>query len=276
MHAYIHLPFSLLLYPFSYPLPHAPPRTNCFSPSFLPTGIPSSPSDTVIAHPRFHGDGFLQYELHESLPGRMSFGFRFRTHAAAGLLAFLDDAEGRRFAAIVLQRGMVRMQYLGALGPDLVIATSKAVLADDQWHEMLVSAGGAAGNVITVDGHVAAALPFAARDVLLALAETGRLWVGGISSSVMESPLSPATRSFDGCHTDLTVNGREIAVSSAVVGFNVGDCDPNPCNTRPCMHDGVCTPVGDTDFICDCPTGFTGHRCHGKTAPPLDCTFELQ
>lgn len=224
---------------------------------------PRTTTETVVQHPRFGGDGFLQFELRDPLAASgFSVSFRFKTDYASGLLAFLDDTSSSAFAAVVLQRGMVRLQYFGILGPETAFSTSKAVLSDDRWHEMVITVGGGADE-ITVDGQLSTKIPTDARDVLLALAGRGRLWIGGISSSVAESPLSAATRSFRGCHTTLTVNGGAVALSSAVAGLNVGDCDPNPCNTGPCENNGACSAVSETVFKCRCQAGFTGNRCQG-------------
>lgn len=44
----------------------------------------------------------------------------------------------------------------------------------------------------------------------------------------------------------------------------------NPCDSNPCEHDGVCTPVyGETascanSYICKCKQGWTGNNCQSE------------
>ena len=36
----------------------------------------------------------------------------------------------------------------------------------------------------------------------------------------------------------------------------------NPCESYPCKNGGECsTPEGSRDYICECPTDFTGRNC---------------
>lgn len=38
---------------------------------------------------------------------------------------------------------------------------------------------------------------------------------------------------------------------------------PTPCDSQPCLNDGVCTNEG-ASFSCECPNGFTGVICAGS------------
>ena len=33
------------------------------------------------------------------------------------------------------------------------------------------------------------------------------------------------------------------------------------CSVSPCQQEALCTPIGLTDYTCDCPDGFTGKSC---------------
>ena len=36
------------------------------------------------------------------------------------------------------------------------------------------------------------------------------------------------------------------------------------CLPNPCVNGGVCSPIGDFEFDCDCPDGFNGSTCEGN------------
>jgi len=47
----------------------------------------------------------------------------------------------------------------------------------------------------------------------------------------------------------------------------------DPCQNNPCNNGGTCLVVGDT-FQCNCPPGFRGPRCDGKSM--VDVFFSLK
>eukprot|EP00049_Salpingoeca_infusionum_P020853 m.2594 g.2594 ORF g.2594 m.2594 type:complete len:156 (+) comp3132_c0_seq1:2-469(+) len=52
---------------------------------------------------------------------------------------------------------------------------------------------------------------------------------------------------------------------------------PLPCSSSPCLNDGVCGDVIDSNshtYVCDCKNGYSGQNCGVKptTPAPLPCT----
>ena len=59
----------------------------------------------------------------------------------------------------------------------------------------------------------------------------------------------------------LVIRGRAVDMVHDAVGFaSVRDCDreQTPCSRRPCQNNGVCEELSPTDYICRCPSQFTG------------------
>ena len=37
--------------------------------------------------------------------------------------------------------------------------------------------------------------------------------------------------------------------------------DTNPCTSSPCQNQGICAPLNEETFECECPAGFSGDTC---------------
>jgi len=54
------------------------------------------------------------------------------------------------------------------------------------------------------------------------------------------------------CHEKALVSGNNNVESTVSI-----------CAQNPCQNGGVCRQYGDDDYVCECPTGFTGKNCNG-------------
>ena len=58
--------------------------------------------------------------------------------------------------------------------------------------------------------------------------------------------------------------------------FLVASAEQRPCSSSPCENAGVCREVTSSDFVCECPKGFSGKVCqHRSRKFPLIFLFQI-
>lgn len=51
---------------------------------------------------------------------------------------------------------------------------------------------------------------------------------------------------------------RKISYSSKYISDYI-------CDGTICANGGICIPINETEFQCDCPLGYSGHLCTGNS-----------
>lgn len=165
------------------------------------------------------------------------------------------------FLSINLIDGFVEFRFDPGNGPAIIRSLSPVNL--DEWHTVRATRTARLGT-LTVDDQAEVGGYSDGAFTMLSLPLN--LFVGGVSDLKDVAREAELVQSFTGCVQKITVNGRNLVLSSnqanLLHGVNVADC-PHICTSDPCSKGATCEPVKDS-YTCRCPNG-DGTECNQGT-----------
>lgn len=173
------------------------------------------------------------------------------------------------------------------------MAIRKPLITDGKWHNISLVVNDKTVS-LSLDNNQASQNSFSVSPHRFYSIHTDTLSIAG-----MQSPRSidgKQLRSFHGCLSKISLNNENLAIKSSekfnvtTVGPTSNNCDgsnvcasnpcrdpvkshcideweayrcvdPGKCNSKPCQNRGVCIPVPENSYTCNCNGSFTGKNC---------------
>lgn len=208
------------------------------------------------------GDGYFEISLANEIESRMELEIELKTTTHNGVIMW---SRGRNdYHMLRLVNGTV--EYHWNAGTGLGIVSSKTPIIDGQWHRIAISRRQRRTRMtIDDDGLQEAFSPigsavvnlhrFSQKLVLGAKVDNGEL-----------------TEGVSACFRTISIDG--IPVLKTRQGMKLYGVQPgcsaltsSPCNDLPCQHGGTCVSHGKSQFVCQCPSRYSGNTCEIDQEP---------
>lgn len=221
-------------------------------------------SDSSFTVPSFNGSSYLQLPSlgkgFVDAPLYLDIEIVFKPRSSDGLILYNGermDGSGD-FLSINLIDGFVEFRFDPGNGPAVIRSLRPVNL--EEWH-MLRATRTARLGTLTVDDQPEVGGYSEGAFTMLSLPLN--LFIGGVSDLKDVAREADLIQSFTGCVQKITVNGRNLILSSTnqanlLHGVNVADC-PHICSSDPCFKGATCQPIKDS-YTCHCPG--TGTDCN--------------
>ncbi|XP_078452341.1 neurexin-1-like isoform X5 [Lampetra planeri] len=190
--------------------------------------------------------------------------FQFKTTSPEGLILF-NSGDGSDFIAVELVKGHIHYVFDLGNGQNLIKDSSKKVLNDNQWHNVIIARELNNVHTLKVDSKSSTLNVNGAKNLDL----KGELYIGGLSKIEYSNlpKLVGSREGFQGCLASLDLNGRlPDMIDEALyrMGSIERGCEgpSTTCQEDSCANQGQCVQQWDS-FTCDCTmTSYSGAFCN--------------
>ncbi|XP_032803901.1 neurexin-1-like isoform X6 [Petromyzon marinus] len=190
--------------------------------------------------------------------------FQLKTTSPDGLILF-NSGDGSDFIAVELVKGHIHYVFDLGNGQNLIKDSSKKVLNDNQWHNVIISRELNNVHTLKVDSKSSTLNVNGAKNLDL----KGELYIGGLSKTEYSNlpKLVGSREGFQGCLASLDLNGRlPDMIDEALyrMGSIERGCEgpSTTCQEDSCANQGQCVQQWDS-FTCDCTmTSYSGAFCN--------------
>ncbi|XP_032803913.1 neurexin-1-like isoform X24 [Petromyzon marinus] len=198
--------------------------------------------------------------------------FQLKTTSPDGLILF-NSGDGSDFIAVELVKGHIHYVFDLGNGQNLIKDSSKKVLNDNQWHNVIISRELNNVHTLKVDSKSSTLNVNGAKNLDL----KGELYIGGLSKTEYSNlpKLVGSREGFQGCLASLDLNGRlPDMIDEALyrMGSIERGCEAElkahmkgpstTCQEDSCANQGQCVQQWDS-FTCDCTmTSYSGAFCN--------------
>eukprot|EP00058_Branchiostoma_floridae_P004762 XP_002590250.1 hypothetical protein BRAFLDRAFT_132333 [Branchiostoma floridae] len=194
----------------------------------------------------------------------------FQPGAQNGILFYAAQNLNSRagdFISLSLFDGFVEFRYNLGLEPTAVIRSGQRInTSGNTWYVLEAGRTGKDGY-LRINGEEVTG---ATNQAMVGLDIRTDFYLGGVPylDLVANMAVEDDPSGFVGCVRRLAVNAREydLTENGATEGMNVGDCDGTACGSNVCRNNGVCQPIGISDFSCDCVQPYVGETCEEQAS----------
>uniref|UniRef100_A0A1I7T8F7 Cadherin domain-containing protein n=1 Tax=Caenorhabditis tropicalis TaxID=1561998 RepID=A0A1I7T8F7_9PELO len=208
------------------------------------------------------GDGYFEISLSNEIESRMELEIELKTTTYNGVIMW---SRGRHdYHMLRLVNGTVEYHWDAGTGPGIV--ASKTTVVDGKWHRVTISRRQRRTRMTIDDIDLQESFSPIGATVVNLHRFSQKLVIGAkIENGEISNGVSACFRtiSIDGIKVLKTRQGMKL------FGVQPG-CSAltsSPCNDLPCQHGGTCVSQGKSQFVCQCPSRYSGNVCEIDQEP---------
>lgn len=208
------------------------------------------------------GDGYFEISLSNEIESRMELEIELKTTSPNGVIMWSRGIHDYHMLRLV--NGTVEYHWDAGTGTGIV--TSKTPIVDGQWHRVTISRRQRRTRMTIDDDGLQEAFSPIGSTVVNLHRYSQKLVLG---AKVENGDL---TDGVSACFRTISVDG--IKVLKTRQGMKLFGVQPgcsaltsSPCNDLPCKHGGTCVSHGKSQFVCQCPSRYSGDTCEIDLEP---------